>query len=145
MVFGTTVSQENVIVPYPKHRPGFFSVFLAVISALQAYEKGLFAGVSVNLQDGYYLDLARGNNWWDYYFEPIAIGNTSNSQARILSGNEIGAFSNNSFYHMSRQEGYRIINKYIRVKPDIQKKVDGFVHKYLKDFFCDWYSLSRHR
>src|SRR4051812_20950421 len=64
-----------IIVNHPISPPGMFSILSSVLSCLDIYERGKFAGIEVDFGTrGLYYDPAYGNNWWEYYCEPIRIG-----------------------------------------------------------------------
>lgn len=112
---------------------GFFAVFSSVISVLNFYETGNFSGLKIDLDGGLYLDTEKGPNWWEYFFEPIELGD-SESTKYIFNGPEILHFVGSGFT-IDRKRGYDLIQKYIHVKPNIQAEVDEFVSKKFKDHF----------
>lgn len=93
------------------------------------------SGLKVDLgKRGLYYDELKGANWWNYYFEPMEVGTKENAEIRPPSrGESIRAFCER--YHIARAEGAEIVKKYIRVRSEIQKKVDSFVQDYFQDFF----------
>ena len=108
---------------------GMFSIFLDVLALLQNYENGTFKSIKVDFaREGQYFDPSYGQNWWEYYFEPI--NNQSSSKIKV-------------FYYLdswkiqfcnSRKYNNYLIEKYIRLKPDVHSKIESFVSLYLRGF-----------
>lgn len=111
--------------------PGFFSVFNAVLGALEFYENSLNDnGFIVDFQKaGFFYDAKHGTNWWEYYFEPINIGTLDNDIIEFKEYKKI-IFSFFAQLKMERKKGHQLITKYIKVKPHIQKKVDAFIQEH---------------
>lgn len=109
--------------PYP---PGLFCMFSAVLGFLNYYEKVPCSGIKVDFEEkGIYYDPERGPNWWEYYFEPINFGQVSKKEIHIQDA-QIADFGYR-FLDQPRKKGYELIQKYIKVKPHIQYKVEDFV------------------
>ena len=102
---------------------GMFAVFSAVLGALDYYEKGNYAGIKIELCDGYYLDPEMGPNWWEYFFEPINIGNEQVSHYSFDVSEHL-VFADRGF-HMPRKRAFELIQRYVLLKPQIQNKVDA--------------------
>jgi hypothetical protein len=68
------LEQGSFLVLNNPMNSGFFAVFNSVLGTLDAYEKGIYAGLEINLNTGLYLDPHKGTNWWTYFFEPIYLG-----------------------------------------------------------------------
>lgn len=115
---------------------GFFAVFSCVLSVLDHYDKKDFSGVKIDFQSGLYLDLEKGPNWWEYYFEPIQRKDkkAKNAPYHILTGAEILHYTGLGF-HVPRKRAYKLIKKYVHLKPDIKKDVKSFVKKNFKGHF----------
>ncbi len=112
---------------------GLFAEFGAVLGMLEHYETwhNQYAGVMVLFKDqGLYYDPALGENWWEYYFEPINIvGSERSAITRVIDTYQHIQFSVRATSKMARASGHRLISQYIRVKPHIQQKVDAFVNE----------------
>lgn len=101
-----------------------------MISLLQHYELGIFKAVKVDYKNlGDYYDPKVGNNAWGYYFEPIELGNQNGPSVEYsyLFAAEIVELFN------SREYNAYIVNKYIKIKPHIKKKVDNFIASQFSD------------
>ena len=112
------------------HRPedaGFFSIFHTVLGALDFMEtSNSCCGLRVDFEDeGIYYDKEYGENWWEYYFEPIDIGKKTSIVKKFFHYKMI-AFTFYGEFGMSRERGNELIRKYIFLKPHIQKKIDDF-------------------
>jgi hypothetical protein len=111
--------------PYPV---GMFSTFSYVAGVLNEYEKNTYAGMEVNFEDhGLYYDPTHGPNWWEYYCEPIKLGNKKKGYIKRLDSFEYVYYASFAETKLSREDVRKLIQKYIKVKNPIQKKVDDFV------------------
>lgn len=112
---------------------GLGAVFSSVLVALDIYDQGGYAGIKIDLNSGFYLDPDYGPNWWEYFFEPIEIGDPS-APHHIFNSNEISCMINQGF-PMSRKRAKKLIDKYVHLKPEISKEIDTFVKKYFKGHY----------
>lgn len=113
--------------------PGFGAVFSSVLSALDTYDKGNYSGIKVDLNSGMYLDQKKGSNWWDYFFEPINFGDET-APNYVFSQSDVAHLVITGF-PMPRERGFELIQKYIHLKPHVQKKIDHFIQKKFKEKF----------
>ena len=118
---------------------GLFSVFNDVLALLKFYDLGYYQGIEVDFGErGIYYDPKIGPNWWNYYCEPICYGEKINIQSVI--GDVPFSRHCEAEKHTTREEGYYLINKYIRWKPELQQKIDQ-----LQDhLFQDRYIIGVH-
>lgn len=116
---------------------GFFSVFTTVIGCLDQYEKEPYAGLVVNFEDqGCYYDSDIGLNWWNYYFEPIDFGKINNAKPIIMCSQAVHYnFAIRTLFELSTERSAELVQKYIHVKPFIQKQVDDFEKNCFKNSF----------
>lgn len=106
-------------------RVGFFAEFNVVLAALDLYEKGECSGIKVDYAShGLYYEHSRGKNFWEYYFKPIEIGNKNNVPIMFLP--EPATLAIRTRFSMSLERANMLIGKYIKVKKNIQNKVDVF-------------------
>lgn len=113
---------------------GLGADFNNVLSLLHLYEMGLCAGVETDYKKtGNYYDCRYGENWWNYYFEPLCVGNPTGSSIC-----EHKSFANGALSTLvaTREENFELIQKYIRIKPSILAKVDDFVQKFFTKPFA---------
>ena len=144
--------KEFLVVGCMKEDHGFFAEFTLVLIALQHYEafESLYAGLQVDFSgQGYYYDRKAGENWWEYYFEPIAIGHRQGAVARRLDNDNNPFFEFNYGTHplvsreaadLPRRTWAALIKRYIRVRPPIGDKADCFV----RDNFAAAFVLGVH-
>jgi hypothetical protein len=112
---------------------GFFEDFLGVLGALNLYDVGFLAGVSIEYGiGGTYYDPAIGPNWWEYYFEPVHVGFQGNSPTHysdhsIVIDNYLYDFPRMAEFGIYRKDAHRLIGKFIKLKPHIEDKVNQIV------------------
>ena len=102
---------------------GMFANFQMVLSLCQAYEYEVIQGGHLNFRkNGFYYDAQQGENWWEYYFEPLCFGKTD--------GATMSELNNIHCEHIEfcnlRIDNFKIIQKYIRLKPHILLKLNTF-------------------
>ena len=125
--------------------PGFFSQFHSVLAALDFYDSSDECdGLEVDFENrGYFYDPHYGLNYWTYFFEPIDLQKierkTGDRQERFPGYQKV-IFSGNGHYMISNERGSELINKYIKVKPHIQDKIDAII----KDNFNNKYVIGIH-
>lgn len=114
---------------------GFFAYFKSIVGCLNFYDRmkaqNNYKGLEIILNKGPYLCPQLGANWWEYYFEPLL------NPPHISSVSEsFGAMTSFTFNKsFSRKQAYGIIQKYVRIKSHILKKVDSYVQEnFDKDF-----------
>lgn len=121
------------------HDGGFFSWFKGAIGFLNFFEKnkksGRYEGAEIFFTGGPYFEQERGQNWWEYYFEPISLlpdgSKTTTTVTMSLAKFSIEACK----VSFSRQLAHSLISKYIRLKPDIQNEVDAYVQNNFEGYF----------
>ena len=127
-------------------KAGLFAEFNLVLGALNNYEKLLkyqlpCAGLRIDFgREGLYYDPRIGDNFWQYYFEPIEFGNQHQGTLQEINDLEKTILAVHMRYELAAERSYELIQKYIRVKPRIQQKVNTFC----KDNFMDRYILGIH-
>lgn len=106
-------------------RFGLGAEFNSVLAFLHLYELGTYAGIEIDFQKtGNCYDPNYGDNSWEYYFEPLKVGSMEGAKLVEIEWDvNIGL----PFYCETREENYRIIQKYIKVKQPILDKVEKFV------------------
>lgn len=116
---------------------GFFSCFHMVVGFLHFYEKNKArcSGIKVNFDEGLYFDVSRGNNWWNYYFEPLYRGNETGSESGFISAEQRGNWAAETGFPQNLHRSHRIIKTYITVKPHIQKLVQNYYERNFKNYF----------
>lgn len=110
---------------------GFFSLFHAVLSYLDLYDKHEIDGLIVDFKsNGLYYEPAYGLNWWSYYFKPIELGTgqeVQDAEIDYSEAQETGRVAYLAEIGLSRERVSELIKKYVEVKPEILKEVDQIV------------------
>lgn len=118
--------------------PGLFSELASVLGMLEHYEhwQAQYAGVRIDFKDqGLYFDPAVGNNWWEYYFEPVRLGTEENSITRAVSVGQHVRFAYWAETAMTRKRGFALLNRYVSVKPHVRQEVDSFARERFEGAF----------
>lgn len=119
----------SYVLTSPLYNPGLFSVFNTVIGALNYYDQGIISGLRVDFgSHGWYFDAARGNNWWNYYFEPIVLGENKQSdepEQLFPTGQKI-IFSLTAQFEMPRERAHELIQKYVHPRSHIIQHINTF-------------------
>lgn len=124
---------SNQYIILKKHDSGFFSVFNIALSLLDDFDLKKCSGVTIDLgTGGLYYDRKMGPNWWNYYFQPIRVGHQSGN---INDNPNCDAYGKRVMCSMARQRGNYLIQKYIKVKPYVQRLVDNFYNTNLTNAF----------
>ena len=113
---------------------GLFSEFCAVIGCLDHFERHrtIYEGLRVDFgRDGLYYEAASGWNWWEYYFEPIQIGDASGARITAVPLWQHDYFAERVEQRVPRDHAAEMLARYIRVKPDIHAAVDAYCAEYL--------------
>lgn len=117
---------------------GLFTEFLAVVGALSQHEHwpSLYSGLSVDYGDqGLYYDPAAGVNWWQYYFEPIAIGSGNAANVTLIDPHLHDLLT----YHaaaLSRADAHDLISRHVQLRPHIAQAIDEYVATHFAPTFA---------
>ncbi|MBY0497761.1 MAG: hypothetical protein K2Y23_26430 [Cyanobacteria bacterium] len=106
---------------------GLFSEAAAVIGCLEHYLRhpSLYAGMRVDFHThGLYYDCARGPNWWEYYFEPIALGECR-AAALAVPDWQHDAFAERVELAMPRRTAAGLVRRHMRPAAVIRQRVDA--------------------
>ena len=135
-------ASQYLHVGLPPDACGMFSVFNYIAGILFHYDKGEYAGLEVDFENvGLYYDPLHGSNWWEYYCEPIRLGNKENTTIfQLRNYRDYDGFAYFTERQLSRESVFLIIQKYIKIKNHIQKKVDDFI----LENFTDNYVITLH-
>lgn len=120
-----------------KHRDntGMFTMFSDVLYALWEFENGHIQGLNVDFgTDGLYYEPAYGPNWWNYYCEPIRLGNTPPTWVLKEFGKIPEKAPWKRIKDIPREQMRRLIGRYIHPKKHIAQKVDQFFKQHLKGY-----------
>jgi hypothetical protein len=98
------------------------------IRLLDKYENHEIAGFEMAYdQSGYYFDADKGPNWWNYYFEPLSVGDKSNCEPQRVPNYLKFMLGSETLFEMAHERKQYLIAKYIRIHPELQQKVDEIV------------------
>lgn len=121
-------------VDYPA---GLFAEFAAVLGLLDHFEaqRRFYAGVAVRFGNrGLYYEPAAGENWWEYYFEPLPAGAMENAApVRYVNAYEHVAFTQHATRTMSRARGHSLIRRHVRVRKALASRVDTYAREHFGD------------
>lgn len=125
------------LVTDPREGAGFFSTFHDVMGALNFYDKEKEGqediGLKVDFENkGLFYDESKGSNWWNYYFEPIALGESDGTEQK-LPGWKKCVLSFEAQFDLSRERYYELIQKYVILKPHMRKMIETFVEKHFEN------------
>lgn len=128
------IAPQEFIIMQCREGAGMFSIFNDVLALIKYYDKGYYRGIEVDFDEqGIYYDRKYGKNWWSYYCEPICFG--EKTYVREVVGDAPFTLPWETEKHTSREEAYTLIQKYIRLKPDIQKVISSFEKQNFKNYF----------
>jgi hypothetical protein len=141
-----SLRNDYIIVQPQPVSVGMFAIFSTLAGFLFLYDRGCYAGVSIDCTaTGAYYEPAYGPDWWEYYCEPLALGKRQGAQVKRSWGGEAidmdlllhsGVYSENYVYpyalpefYLSRKSVFELIQKYIKIKPHLLQKIDSFVER----------------
>lgn len=138
--FAQDACPPKAIANHPCPNCGMFATNLYVVGLLDRFEMGKYSGVKIDFgNDGLYYDAARGPNWFEYYFQPVDVTNStcSSMAQKTFTNHELGDLSS----YAERVYGYErtgvsperakaLIDKYFVLRPDVQAEIDQFTQKY---------------
>lgn len=118
---------------------GMFYTFFSVLGALKEYERGKFSGVHVNFGSaghlGTYYEASKGQNWWEYYFEPIYAGSDEGSHIlTTVNGPQGQDFAMLIEFHTLRKEAFQLIKKHIKIKQHVKEIVNEFINSHFQNY-----------
>lgn len=126
---------ENVFLHFNTPHEGLFATCSALVQLLVYYETGYCSGLQVDFErNGMYYDAIHGENWWEYYWEPICLGNKKQAQMLPCSNWLVHEIYPAIEKFLTLPMILDIIKKHIRVKPHIMKKIDYFAGRHFKGF-----------
>lgn len=127
---GIFAEEKPYIELHCRDRAGLFSIFHDILGMLKYYDKGLYQGIEINFEkEGQYYSPEYGDNWFNYYCEPIRFGERKN--VLRLYGNAPGVRDCEIEKLTTRHEAKYLIDKYIRFKPHILERIEQFEIEHL--------------
>jgi hypothetical protein len=115
---------------------GVFSEVTAVLGCLDHYERHpeVYSGLRVDFgTDGLYYEPAAGPNWWEYYFEPVAIGLATSATRRTVPLWQHDFFAEHTERELSRTAAATLLARYVRCKPVVLDQMNEFWRDQVQD------------
>lgn len=138
---------RSLLLTSPKYDEGagLFHNFHMVLGALDFYDQHAKCSLEVDFgREGLYFEEAYGSNWWNYYFEPIKLAAKEDLNRKkrplIFPDSAKAFFGNSVYFYYPRQKVYKIIQKYIKIKPSILEEVTNFQ----REHFSEVYTIGVH-
>lgn len=119
------------------YRVGFFAALFGVLAHLDWCERTGHTPVVYWDKRSAYYDEKRGGNAWEYFFKPVSDA-VYDPSCDTLSTN-LCAPDHTVIKHFCKHEHsyrlfvHRIIEKYIHLQPHIQKRIDDFYQRHMRD------------
>lgn len=136
-------NELRVITTEHSPKVGMFAAANQVLGQLHLFETGQLpnvSGLTIDFEKyGLYYDPSYGPNWWNYYFEPICLGQVENVQ-KVYPTKEQYSEAWIQRRGLSRERAAEIVRKYIHIKSHIRQKIDAFIDC----FFLDHYVIGIH-
>lgn len=108
---------------------GVFSEVCAVLGCLDHVERyaELYSGLVVDFGvEGLYYEAAAGPNWWEYYFEPVTLGDRAGSRRRVVPLWQHDTFAESIERSMPRVTAAALVSRHLRIKPAVLDVADTF-------------------
>ncbi len=128
--------QHYAYIDLNRNTSSFFSTFFyqfnTVIGLLDQYENNKYHGVKVDCGENTESS-CNSNNWWEYFFKKLDIGNTTGEFRRIPLHERVSLGF--SLYDLSFRRAHELIRKYIKIRPEIKEKVSAYQKKFFDNSF----------
>jgi hypothetical protein len=141
---GKFSTSEMLTLPSANEGGGIFFNVVNVLGFLRYCEKNHIDSFEVDFAEkGLYYESTLGPNWWRYFFEPIHKESFRSKISRFLrlsklcriSQHQIAFFNYDGEYYLSRTKAFKLISKYIRIKPEIAQEIELFKKKHFDGVF----------
>lgn len=107
-------------------------IWYTVLGLLDDYDNCRCDGFEISLGDqGKHFDVQRGLNWWSYYFAFHTIGSSEKSSIVRVPRYKRSVIRFKTVCTMSPERGNFLINKYMKLQPDLQATCNKIKHDYL--------------
>lgn len=114
--------------------PGFFCCYQSAVGFLDFCEQEQPMGFEIFWERGLYFDEKVGPNWWEYYFEPVKVGEMKEGDnVEHIGDSPKSHWNTHVISDMSRERACEIIQKYIKLKPYLKNKIDQFCDLYINN------------
>lgn len=139
--FNSAISQNFLLAKAPdfpanggRCTHGMFATIQCMLGMLHEYDGKNYGGMQIDFADaGCYYTEDKGANWWEYYFEPVKEGSAAGRQIRTFQEME---YANPCWVGeniLFRSEANQLIQKHMKIRPEIQQEVDAFAEKHFQD------------
>ena len=130
------IDNRPVFIHHRACGSGMGALIIEIITWLQFYEFGIISGIKLDFRKSeFYYEKKYGDNWWEYYFEPLSIGAVKEGGIKEVGrGLSIGNANYSEFFH-TRKLNNHLFNKYIKIKQRVLDKVESYVTSNFKDHF----------
>ncbi len=140
--FESAFAQEHIILRSKAY--GMFSMLHYVLYFLDKYDQNEITGLDIEFEEtGLYYKKELGTNWWEYYFEPIHFQNNIESQEKTIIKEDDYCLNPKIIdfeFHTPINRMHYLMNKYIKIKPNILEKAN----KFKQANFYDNYTIGIH-
>lgn len=117
---------DEYFVLKARNGAGLFSMFGDVLMLCHLHQTHQIGGFEVNFgEEGVYYSEEEGPNWWEYCCKPLKIGQGTPIVADIEGINE----PIDRQFWAKRSEAWLLIKSYIRIQPEITRKVRTFTKR----------------
>lgn len=116
---------------------GMFRTFASLVGMLYLFEYWNYAGFKINFGiGGLYYDPNYGPNWWEYYFEPVCIGNEENTIPFYTPNGPEGIdCAMLTEFTLKRKHCHQLLSKYVRLKPHMESKINNFAQMHFSECY----------
>jgi hypothetical protein len=114
-----------------RYASGLFSEAASVVGLLDDYERNRerYRGVRVAFGAGLYYERAVGDNWWEYYFEPVSVG-AADGPARRVNHHFHDFCAHRTERGLSRERAADLVHRYVRVVPAVRALIDEYAARH---------------
>lgn len=113
---------------------GMIKIWYTMLGLLDDYDQNRCAGFEISFQnDGKHFDSSLGANWWSYYFEQNAFGAPKKDFSVRIPRYQRAIIRFKTVCTMSSERGNFLLNKYVRLQPNIYQALDRIKKNYWGD------------
>lgn len=131
---------QHIRIITMEHNPnvGMFATANQILGELHLFETGQLPQVSALEVDfrtnGLYYDESHGPNWWNYFFEPIYVGEKTNV-ITVYPTKEDCFLAWSHRRQLTKKQASELVKKYIHIQPHILLKIDAFIAEHFRDHY----------
>ena len=141
---GQLSKEPSLTLPAANKGGGLFVNMVTVLGFLRHCEKNNVSSFDVNFENnGHYYEEELGDNWVEYFFEPIHESSLLTNAASFIklikptktSQKSIAFFNYDGEHFLPIKKAANLIKKYVHVRPEIQEKIDPFKATHFENAF----------